>query len=72
MKIPAIKTLAGLALIGDGVRRLAGQVKDDKVKEGSWYSFLIPNNSDAEKKVGYFGPALEIGLGFAVIFLLKK
>lgn len=72
MKLPAIKTLAGLALIGDGIRRLAGQVKSDDTAENHWYSVFVPNNSDAAKTVGYFGPALEIAAGLAVIFLIKK
>lgn len=72
MKLPAIKTLAGLALIGDGVRRLATQVKSDDKAENHWYSFLVPNASKAEKTVGYFGPMLEIGAGLLVIFVARK
>lgn len=72
MNMPSIKTLAGLTLIGDGIRRLAGQVKTDNGKETGWFSGLIPDRSGAEKTAGYGLAFVEIGAGLAAIFLFKK
>lgn len=70
--LPSVKNLAGLALIGDGLRRLVSNVNADNGKETGWFAALIPNRSGSEKAVGYGLALVEIAGGLATIFLIKK
>lgn len=71
MNLPLVK-ITSFALLGDGIRRLvADNLAVDADKETGIFSWLKPNRTDNDKKVGYGLALAEIALGLGLLILKK-
>lgn len=64
--------IGGLVLLGDGLRRLfADNIAKDNAAETGFFSWLKPNRTDDQKKVGYGLALAEMALGLTVLIWKK-